>query len=147
MTPEQRDLYNCPNCGAPIGYNRICPYCGTRLRWEPYPDTLEFKYTCVPVRNAEITAAVPIHLDIIGQSAPYVIRELVQKASAFVVEHIRVKRKEDRITGRVIYSARVGFADLVNDFDRGEDVRISTNPSQIVKENSEKELGLPQFIG
>ena len=28
--------YNCPNCGAPIGYSEICQYCGTRLNWIPF---------------------------------------------------------------------------------------------------------------
>lgn len=28
--------YNCPNCGAPIGYTEICQYCGTRLNWIPF---------------------------------------------------------------------------------------------------------------
>ena len=27
---------NCPNCGAPIGLDPICPYCGTRLQWVPF---------------------------------------------------------------------------------------------------------------
>ena len=28
--------YNCPNCGAPIGYTDKCDYCGTRIEWRPY---------------------------------------------------------------------------------------------------------------
>ena len=28
--------YNCPNCGAPIGYSDTCQYCGTRLNWIPF---------------------------------------------------------------------------------------------------------------
>lgn len=28
-------MYNCPNCSAPIGYNEVCPYCGTALDWVP----------------------------------------------------------------------------------------------------------------
>lgn len=28
--------YNCPNCGAPIGYQDQCDYCGTRIEWRPY---------------------------------------------------------------------------------------------------------------
>lgn len=28
--------YNCPNCGAPIGYMDKCDYCGTRIEWRPY---------------------------------------------------------------------------------------------------------------
>ena len=28
--------YNCPNCGAPIGYTEKCDYCGTRIEWRPY---------------------------------------------------------------------------------------------------------------
>lgn len=27
--------YNCPNCGAPIGYGSKCEYCGTQLGWMP----------------------------------------------------------------------------------------------------------------
>ena len=27
--------YNCPNCGAPIGYSSKCQYCGTLLDWIP----------------------------------------------------------------------------------------------------------------
>lgn len=28
--------YNCPNCGAPIGFTDKCEYCGTRIEWRPY---------------------------------------------------------------------------------------------------------------
>ena len=28
--------YNCPNCGAPIGYQDKCDYCGTMIEWRPY---------------------------------------------------------------------------------------------------------------
>ena len=28
--------YNCPNCGAPIGFTEKCEYCGTRIEWRPY---------------------------------------------------------------------------------------------------------------
>lgn len=31
----QDPIYNCPNCGAPIGYSQTCAYCGTRLTWIP----------------------------------------------------------------------------------------------------------------
>lgn len=30
------ESYNCPNCGAPIGYQDRCEYCGTRIEWRPY---------------------------------------------------------------------------------------------------------------
>lgn len=29
------EKYNCPNCGAPIGYSPHCQYCGTLLNWIP----------------------------------------------------------------------------------------------------------------
>lgn len=29
------ESYNCPNCGAPIGYSPQCLYCGTLLKWIP----------------------------------------------------------------------------------------------------------------
>lgn len=29
------ERYNCPNCGAPIGYSPHCQYCGTLLNWIP----------------------------------------------------------------------------------------------------------------
>lgn len=29
------ESYNCPNCGAPIGYSPHCQYCGTLLNWIP----------------------------------------------------------------------------------------------------------------
>ena len=34
------ERYNCPNCGAPIGYSPRCQYCGTLLNWIPV--TVEF---------------------------------------------------------------------------------------------------------
>ena len=40
-------LYNCPNCGAPIGLFEVCPYCGTLLRWkvDPYHvDVIEHRF-------------------------------------------------------------------------------------------------------
>lgn len=30
------ERYNCPNCGAPIGYSPHCQYCGTLLNWIPF---------------------------------------------------------------------------------------------------------------
>ena len=35
MTAKDREKYNCPNCGAPIGYTERCPYCLTVLHWRP----------------------------------------------------------------------------------------------------------------
>lgn len=34
--------YNCPNCGAPIGYSDKCEYCGTALNWIPMKHIVEF---------------------------------------------------------------------------------------------------------
>ena len=32
---NNKKIYNCPNCGAPIGYGSKCEYCGTPLDWMP----------------------------------------------------------------------------------------------------------------
>ena len=30
-----KQIYNCPNCAAPIGYSRKCAYCGTEFDETP----------------------------------------------------------------------------------------------------------------
>lgn len=35
-----KEIYNCPNCGAPVGYQNRCHYCGTYFKWRV--TTIEF---------------------------------------------------------------------------------------------------------
>ncbi len=64
------DKYNCPNCGAPIGYTERCAYCGTVLNWIPtvhvvyetavYTKRVLQAQACVPVEDVEHIGEVNI---------------------------------------------------------------------------------------
>ena len=49
--------YNCPNCGAPIGRDEICPYCGTKVQWVPV-QTIEFVPINLGFRHVRAECAV-----------------------------------------------------------------------------------------
>ena len=50
--------YNCPNCGAPIGYSNRCQYCGTVLDWTPHiAGTIV--YTSLPVDQLVAEVCIP----------------------------------------------------------------------------------------
>jgi len=51
------EKYNCPNCGAPIGKDDICPYCGTQVRWIPMI-RMEYVPMNLGVRTLRSTCAV-----------------------------------------------------------------------------------------
>lgn len=67
MTDEE--VYNCPNCGAPIGYSKVCQYCGTRLRWKPEVTTIEY----VPKIEGRHTISVRSSMPSIADNHPEVI--------------------------------------------------------------------------
>lgn len=50
------DLYRCPNCGAEVGYQDRCEYCGSRLHWKP--TTVEFISMALNVETIMAEAVV-----------------------------------------------------------------------------------------
>ena len=50
---NDKKIYNCPNCAAPIGYSPKCEYCGTVLHWIP---ACELKTVYVNVRKLRADA-------------------------------------------------------------------------------------------
>ena len=51
--------YNCPNCGAPIGYSPKCEYCGTVFEWIPCPVTM-VKQIVFPPDVVKVQSALKI---------------------------------------------------------------------------------------
>ena len=58
--------YNCPNCGAPIGYSEVCQYCGTRLRWIPVQ---EYKIVTVPAKIEVLRSVVQVPVELLHDHA------------------------------------------------------------------------------
>ena len=103
-------MYNCPNCGAPIGYRDICPYCGTRLNWKP--STMEIITTYRPVEHARCEVALDLfeykhNPDIMR----YVGEEMVNRVAREVVKHVKVVEHKDPIRDKIYFRASIGFVD------------------------------------
>ena len=105
-------LYNCPNCGAPIGYSPVCQYCGTRLDWLPFK---EVDILIHPKHINFITGEVSAF---VGNEVPQEIRDrvafrgLVERLAENVAKVCRIRRDDDYIRCGKIYKAQVAFADL-----------------------------------
>ena len=78
------EKYNCPNCGAPIGFGSICEYCGTVLHWIPsmyieyIPKHLNVREACVATRVRNI--------DTYELSGGEVVRHLADKLTDFIIQ-------------------------------------------------------------
>ena len=58
------ERYNCPNCGAPIGYASRCQYCGTVLSWIP---VVSVHFTAEPRNVKKLVGKVMFtHNNILG---------------------------------------------------------------------------------
>ena len=69
--------YNCPNCGAPIGYSEVCSYCGTRLNWVPFTSV---KVEICPKKIVNLDAAVAVPFSAKEYLPPDEYDRMVQKA-------------------------------------------------------------------
>ena len=98
----KKQLYNCPNCAAPIGYSERCPYCGTMLYWRP--SIVEIKTT--PLRSCKLRARARIDefaLKHVGEEVVY--RQLVEQLEPEIVKAMTVKKDYDPKDMEVIYQA------------------------------------------
>lgn len=91
-------MYNCPNCGAPIGYSEICQYCGTRLSWVPFTSVkVEIcPKTIVPLENVMM---VPFEAKAVLPPEDYtnmVYHELSRKVAEVIPEFMEI-RSMDRL--------------------------------------------------
>ena len=76
--------FNCPNCGAPIGYSERCEYCGTVLRWMPMT-CIEYVPLHLNVRKAEVAVNLPYeYADRIDRRA--ILDHLAGKLADFIIE-------------------------------------------------------------
>lgn len=99
--------YNCPNCGAPIGYTDKCEYCGTRIEWSPYVIHLAPKLHYHKVYDASVIGMVKGTENQIAMGMAY--RELFQRLANQMRQNVRVV-EEDR--GDAIFlSASISYAD------------------------------------
>ena len=112
--------YNCPNCGAPIGYSPVCQYCGTRLDWLPFKEVdILIKPKHINMITAEASAFV-------GDEVPPEIRDkvafrgLVERLAENVAKACRINRDDDWIRCGKRYKAQVAFADLSSSGQRLE---------------------------
>lgn len=97
-----KQLYNCPNCAAPIGYNERCPYCGTVLYWRP--SIVEIKTT--PLRSCRLRASVKIDrfdMKHVGKEVLY--RQLVEQLEPEIVKAMTVRKDYDPRDMKMIYQA------------------------------------------
>lgn len=97
-------IYNCPNCGAPIGYSEICPYCGTRLRWEPQVSVVEFK----PINERRHTIAARVDIpDSSSVSEDKIRKELERQLSELLHEYWTIYKDYDFRNFKKCYTATI----------------------------------------
>ena len=76
--------YNCPNCGAPMGYAEKCEYCGTLLNWIP---TMQIEYVPKNLNVREAKCCVRISKDQVDEiSFEDILKDLSQKLADFIVK-------------------------------------------------------------
>lgn len=112
--------YNCPNCGAPIGYSPVCQYCGTRLDWMP------FKEVDILIKPKHINMITVEASAFVGDEVPPEIRDkvafrgLVERLAENVAKACRINRDDDWIRCGKRYKSQVAFADLSSSGQRLE---------------------------
>ena len=101
-----RTMYNCPNCAAPIGYHKVCPYCGTALHWTPTVNmTLE-------AEKRNIRKCVAIFVEDLNHYAPVgfadeTLKQKLGKAASEVWEReTKCNRSDLTIEGVPPHTAR-----------------------------------------
>lgn len=103
--------YNCPNCGAPIGYTDRCEYCGTRIEWRPYVIHLAPKLYYHKTYDASVIGMVK--KGILGTESSFAMRvaykELFERLARQMQQNVTV-RQEDK--GDVVFlRADVSYID------------------------------------
>lgn len=105
------ECYNCPNCGAPIGYQDRCEYCGTRIEWRPYEIHLAPKLYYH--KTHEASAVGMVKKGALGTENPIAMelayRELFGRLANQMRQNVRVA-EEDR-GDAVFLRASISYAD------------------------------------
>lgn len=99
--------YNCPNCGAPIGYTELCVYCGTRLHWIP---TTNITFTPTRYERKKLVARAEVNEEDLrsGQlEEKTVLRHLRDQLAERIPEVWEVYTMDDPLEFRKIYEARL----------------------------------------
>lgn len=103
--------YNCPNCGAPIGYQDKCDYCGTRIEWRPYVIHLAPRLHYLKVYDASVIGMVK--KGALGTENPIAMglayRELFERLANQMRQNVKVV-EEDR-GDAVFLRASISYAD------------------------------------
>lgn len=108
MTAADRNKYNCPNCGAPIGYTERCPYCLTVLNWRP--TLIEF----VPASFDEHKIEARVEIDEIytnerniqaKKNMALVVERLAMQLAKELPEYWDLREGHDPFRQKMIYSA------------------------------------------
>jgi hypothetical protein len=103
--------YNCPNCGAPIGFTDKCDYCGTRIEWRPYVIHLAPRLYYHKVYDASVIGTVK--KGIMGTENAFAMKmaynELFQRLARQIQKNVKVA-EEDR-GDAVFLRASISYAD------------------------------------
>lgn len=104
-----KEMYNCPNCGAPIGYSPKCEYCGTVLQWIPT--------TIIEIENPEIVtlqSRASVQNEILydhGLKRLYVEERMQSYLSASMapelIKHMEFRLDDDFETNETVMTARL----------------------------------------
>ena len=84
------EKYNCPNCGAPIGYSDKCEYCGTRIRWTPIisieyiPKNLHVRQMAVVTKISELDEELIREVGV-ARGGDRLIRELGERLAEGII--------------------------------------------------------------
>ena len=103
----QNKRYNCPNCGAPIGYAEKCAYCGTLLNWIP---TKEVRFVPEQMQRTILEARVAVDygsLIGVGIKEEQIKDELKRQLAEAIPEAWEVCTMEDYRQDSVVYRARL----------------------------------------
>ena len=91
--------YNCPNCGAPIGYTDKCEYCGTRIEWRPYVIHLAPKLYYHKTYEASAVCAIPKEMAKHDPMREMVLAGLGEKIGDQITKHLTMVEREDNSCG------------------------------------------------
>lgn len=87
--------YNCPNCGAPIGFTEKCEYCGTRIEWRPYVIHLAPQLYYHKTHEASAVGTLPRDMAKHEPMREMVRARLGEKIGEQIAKHLVMVERED----------------------------------------------------